>query len=897
MKPIKRILVFLLTLALVAGLPVMASAKTSSKPIDAPDGNTTVFSVFAGNRSANFSWDQINGEKEYSSFTNTYAAKVDGESTTQDWTGVELADLLAASEDQLGVTFNADYKISVIAADGYRSEFTVSDVKEAANNYMVAPDPCSNYDDTQTYPNSYVRILRTSDSANTANIRCVTGVRILDAEGNELNIESANAKTQGGDVENAVFYIAVKESADSPYKFYYYTKEDLNAYDDKIDFKYVDHSVPKTVTGRGASLANLIADISDANITDDMIVQYAESDDYHADASTPIDDSAYKDKVGWLTRTHTTSGGDSADAINTMICLTSWTTYDNPDENNVNSVEWEDADQNSGYLRAYRQRGDANSAVIKTLMGVVISTTGDVFTGNDGYTLSAKSVDGKSMRIIEPSTGIAYNSQKVTGLVPGMEYSVKAPEITGAVVSGPDTKVITAAEGVDTIVEFTYRENTWLTVADVTYTLSDFESLSAFTQTPTVDEVSAHGTPYGYYNAMYYRYTGVWLKDLISDNAVLKAEDGSTMNVPAADIEKYFVVSGYTASKSSTNVSEGKRYTYALAQPQVIIPGDGTLVGKEEAEAEGNKKVTVAVDKLLSIQTDQDGGSGGGATGQTNTVNLPVSTENGNITSNVSQAKKGEKVTLTPTPNEGYETDQVSVKDKDGKEISLKDNGDGTYSFTMPASEVTVEVTFKQKSAEPVPVDDHDKNCPSKAFRDLDLSQWYHEAIDYVLINNYFNGVGEGMFEQDSTMTRAMFVTVLGRVAGADTSKYTATTYSDVPAGQWYTPFVGWASENGIVLGYDDKTFGPDDQVTREQMAAILYRYAKYAGKDVNTVDSTTFQTFTDADQVSDYAKEPMIWATAKGLINGMGNNTLAPQNTATRAQVAQIVKNFNEKI
>ena len=80
-------------------------------------------------------------------------------------------------------------------------------------------------------------------------------------------------------------------------------------------------------------------------------------------------------------------------------------------------------------------------------------------------------------------------------------------------------------------------------------------------------------------------------------------------------------------------------------------------------------------------------------------------------------------------------------------------------------------------------------------------------------------------------------------------------------------------------------------------MAAILYRYAKYAGKDVNTVDSTTFQTFTDADQVSDYAKEPMIWATAKGLINGMGNNTLAPQNTATRAQVAQIVKNFNEKI
>ena len=106
---------------------------------------------------------------------------------------------------------------------------------------------------------------------------------------------------------------------------------------------------------------------------------------------------------------------------------------------------------------------------------------------------------------------------------------------------------------------------------------------------------------------MYYRYTGVWLKDLVNGSAVLKAADGSTVTVPAADTGKYFIVSGYTASKSSTNVSEGKRYTYALAQPQVIIPGDGTLVGEAEAAAEGNKKVTVAVEELQSIQN----GSGG----------------------------------------------------------------------------------------------------------------------------------------------------------------------------------------------------------------------------------------------------------------------------------------------
>jgi len=105
---------------------------------------------------------------------------------------------------------------------------------------------------------------------------------------------------------------------------------------------------------------------------------------------------------------------------------------------------------------------------------------------------------------------------------------------------------------------------------------------------------------------MYYRYTGVWLNDLVDGDAVLKAADGSAVNVKAADTGKYFVVSGYTASKSSTNVSEGKRYTYALAQPQVIIPGEGTLVGEAEAAAEGNKKVTVAVEKLQSVQGASD---------------------------------------------------------------------------------------------------------------------------------------------------------------------------------------------------------------------------------------------------------------------------------------------------
>ena len=147
MKNSKRLLALLLALVMLLALPALAMAKTSSDPIAEPAGNQAVFTVQAGDRSVAFTWDEISGKGAYSSFTNSYAAKVDGEQTTQEWTGVKLADLLAAAEKQMGVTFAADYKISAIAADGFVSVFTVADVKDAANNFMVAGEPCSNYDD------------------------------------------------------------------------------------------------------------------------------------------------------------------------------------------------------------------------------------------------------------------------------------------------------------------------------------------------------------------------------------------------------------------------------------------------------------------------------------------------------------------------------------------------------------------------------------------------------------------------------------------------------------------------------------------------------------------------------------------------------------------------------
>lgn len=194
------------------------------------------------------------------------------------------------------------------------------------------------------------------------------------------------------------------------------------------------------------------------------------------------------------------------------------------------------------------------------------------------------------------------------------------------------------------------------------------------------------------------------------------------------------------------------------------------------------------------------------------------------------------------------------------------------------------------------PPEDHVPNCPGREYSDLDTNQWYHEAIDCVLLKNYFNGVGGGKFDPDGTMTRAMFVTVLSRMEGIDGAQYSGSSFTDVEAGQWYSAAIEWASRNGIVLGAGDGRFAPDSRVTREQMAVIMYRYADFRKFGTSAADESAFEAFTDKELVSGWAKDAMIWAASEGLINGMGDNTLAPQAQSTRAQVAQIVMNYDKK-
>ncbi|MDD7312510.1 MAG: S-layer homology domain-containing protein [Clostridiaceae bacterium] len=167
---------------------------------------------------------------------------------------------------------------------------------------------------------------------------------------------------------------------------------------------------------------------------------------------------------------------------------------------------------------------------------------------------------------------------------------------------------------------------------------------------------------------------------------------------------------------------------------------------------------------------------------------------------------------------------------------------------------------------------------------------WFAADVEYVSAHGLMDGTGNGAFSPYAGTNRAMIVTILWRLEGKP-SAGSPLTFRDVPAGQWYTEAVCWAAEKGIITGYSGDKFGPTDAVTREQMAAILFRYARY--KHYNVTARADLSAFTDCGKISSWAAEAMSWANAAGLVNGLGDGRLAPQSSAVRCQTAAMLHRF----
>ena len=247
-------------------------------------------------------------------------------------------------------------------------------------------------------------------------------------------------------------------------------------------------------------------------------------------------------------------------------------------------------------------------------------------------------------------------------------------------------------------------------------------------------------------------------------------------------------------------------------------------------------------------------------------------------------ATEGERVTITVSPDDAYKLDDLSVT-AHGKDVELTDNGDGTYSFTMPSGDVKITATFAEDPDWTEP--EEPATDVSDIFIDIAPNAWYKDAVQYAYDNGLMTGVSDTEFAPEATTTRAMIVSILARLENVTSAE--AAGFADVSADDWYATAVNWAASAGVVSGTGDGNFSPNAAITREQLAAMLMNYSAWKGEDVSArADLSTY-----SDQPSTWAEETMSWAVVEGLINGVTADQLQPQGNATRAQVAAILQRF----
>ena len=243
-----------------------------------------------------------------------------------------------------------------------------------------------------------------------------------------------------------------------------------------------------------------------------------------------------------------------------------------------------------------------------------------------------------------------------------------------------------------------------------------------------------------------------------------------------------------------------------------------------------------------------------------------------------SYASAGNKVTITVTPGRNATVQRIAVTDEDGERLKLTENRDGTYSFTMPSGTANVYVRF---SGSGLP------------FADVPSGSWYYDDVAYVYDTGLMTGLTATAFGPNLSTTRGMIVTILWRMENEPAAKH-GCPFADVRRGSYYEQAIAWASENGIVTGFDASTFAPDRAITREQLAAILFRFAAYRGMDAVTLREN-LSSFQDQAAISAYAVSALNWAVGEGLMQGTGDK-LEPTGSATRAQVAAMLRRFIQR-
>ena len=506
--------------------------------------------------------------------------------------------------------------------------------------------------------------------------------------------------------------------------------------------------------------------------------------------------------------------------------------------------------------------------------GNTASFTVEANGDNLSYQWQQSADNGQSWPDIDGATNDTYSIEATTISMSGYQYRC----------------VVTSASGVSVT-----SAAATLTVNDpapTTYTITaDVDPVEAGTVTVNGSGTSASvaaGSPVTLNAAANegYRFTG-WMENdqQVSTDATytFTADSSHTFT---AQFEKVYTVTvnasgGGTATADKTTAAAGEAVTLTATPNSGYhftgwTSSDGVTFANASSESTtftmpaGDVTVTAGFTRISSGPT-------------TYAVTAP-DVENGTVRVSPSRASRGTTVTITVTPDEGYELESLTVLDSRDNEITLTDKGDGKYTFTMPSGRVTVEASFAEIAPEPLP------------FGDVDDGDWFADAVRFVYENGMMNGVSETDFAPHAATSRSMIVTILYRLEGEPVVDY-AMDFTDVAGDAYYAEAVRWAAGEGIVGGYGGGLFGSEDAVTREQLAVILYRYAVYKGYDVSIGEDTNILSYDDFADLSEYAIPAMQWACGAGVITGVTDATLVPQGEATRAQVAAMLMRFCEAI
>ena len=359
----------------------------------------------------------------------------------------------------------------------------------------------------------------------------------------------------------------------------------------------------------------------------------------------------------------------------------------------------------------------------------------------------------------------------------------------------------------------------------------------------------------------------------VNGNAYTSFQDAVNAVANGGTIE---IVGG---NKNYTATISGSSKTFMVKN---TLDSDITVKVNNDSKTVGKNNGTQS---FTYTKPSSGGSSGGSSSGKTTYKVTTSAVNNGGVNASPSNAEKGAAITITLSPDKGYKLDKLTVTDGSGKTVSTVKKSDTVYTFIMPASAVKVGVSYVKAT-----------ETPSKTkFNDVSANDWFASAVDYVTGKGMMNGTADNTFSSKANTTRGMVVTVLYRLENQPSTS--AASFTDVASGAYYANAVAWANANGIVSGYGSGKFGPNDKVTREQLAAILYRYAQYKKYDVSVGEDTNILSYDDAQSISSYAIPAIQWACGAGVVTGKSGSKLDPKGNATRAEVAAMLMRFCENV